>query len=88
MKRFVILLVVLGLLMAFPAGAAAKKPPGLPGPGGDDGPMAGTECVDAENTHLAYPVSEDFGLTVDGFDRRPHKHDSGVDTSLGKFSPL
>ena len=42
------LLVILGLLMAFPAGAAAKKPPAPPGPpGGDNGPMAGTECVDA-----------------------------------------
>ena len=28
--------------------------------------MAGTECVDAANPDVAYPVSEDFGLTVGG----------------------
>lgn len=67
MKRLVTLLVILGLLMAFPAGAAAEKPPAPPGPpGGDNGPMAGTECVDTANPDLAYQVSDDFVLTAGG----------------------
>jgi hypothetical protein len=73
MKRLIILLVALGLLMAFPAAAAGvdcEKKPDHPlcGDGGPDGEYVGTECV--ESTKLGDDVivdatGTDFEFTVD-----------------------
>ena len=88
MKRLLILLVVLGLLMAFPATAFAEKPDFCSDPesthpscgdGEPDGEYVGTECV--ESTKLGDDMLVDAKTTDFSFAVDPQNPNACIDVS-------